>query len=363
MRMLKKFTSFLMASAMLLGFACSVYADDMPVTQTRTTGTVRIEYFDDADETQPISGAEFTLYRVAKLSQNSGGNNLDASYESVIPEIVFDSTGSTKKETDEKHRRIVTLETQPSKYLKQVQYYYEDRTDGKYQNETNAMGHIEFKKIPAGVYVCAETGAADGHYVSEPCLVILPSTANDEDGNSSWQYTQTVCPKSVPTGGLTVQKILSGDNVETDRQFTFAVDIDAGDGKYQSLAFPYQTSDGRNGKIKDGEDILLKGGQTATISMLPVGTAYSVTEKEANTDGYTTEVKDGEGHIIAHKTNISVIINTRNTEKNKIGASVPTGDFVMYGTVVALAACIIILVVAIVSEKKKNRENKKDDNK
>ena len=83
-------------------------------------------------------------------------------------------------------------------------------------------------------------------------------------------------------GSLRITKTLVGSGVEPSRDFHFRVTF--GDG-------------GTYGGVASGSQIVLKGGQSAVISGIPLGVTYSVVEIEANKDGYTTTSTGTSGTI------------------------------------------------------------------
>ena len=55
----------------------------------------------------------------------------------------------------------------------------------------------------------------------------------------------------------------------------------------------------------------LKHGQTLRIDSLPNGTAYQVTETEANRDGYTTTMSGDTGTITGEETSYAKFVNDK----------------------------------------------------
>ncbi len=111
-------------------------------------------------------------------------------------------------------------------------------------------------------------------------------------------------------GRLLVTKYVSGNSGETTRDFHFTVTLTPPTGD-QAL---WDSWDGSCVCILDGEPVedfaftenddgsysatfTLRHNQTASINGLPVGAGYTVTETEANTDGYTTTYERATGTI------------------------------------------------------------------
>ena len=106
-------------------------------------------------------------------------------------------------------------------------------------------------------------------------------------GDAERGFTVT---NTVKTGGLDVSKTVvarEGLAVDADKTFKFAVEATDAAGRKVSGTYGDAT-------FEDGKATLkLKDGQTARITGLPAGTAYTVTERAA--EGYTTAVNGAEG--------------------------------------------------------------------
>lgn len=64
-----KFKTIIQAVIVALFLPLSVKADELTPTITQDTGTVTIRYFDDIDETIPVTGAKFEIYKVADIGR------------------------------------------------------------------------------------------------------------------------------------------------------------------------------------------------------------------------------------------------------------------------------------------------------
>ncbi|MCL2818574.1 MAG: DUF5979 domain-containing protein, partial [Actinomycetia bacterium] len=91
--------------------------------------------------------------------------------------------------------------------------------------------------------------------------------------------------------------VLSGNNTEADREFSFTVSFSDGG-----------TYDG----VTSGVPFKLRGGKSRTISGIPLGVSYVVDEVEANTDGYSTTATGVSGTISAEASQ-ATFTNTRNS--------------------------------------------------
>ena len=145
------------------------------------------------------------------------------------------------------------------------------------------------------------------------------------DGTDYTVYYDGFTIHNVREETLTIEKTVTGDAADPNRQFTFEVgftyDEDMPAGSTGPYAYTvYQKGDGdepeqvSEGTISsNGGTIFLTGGQYAVIEGLPAGTDYTVTEKEANEDGYVTTPTDGkvEGTITAGEENKVSFTNCR----------------------------------------------------
>ncbi len=106
-------------------------------------------------------------------------------------------------------------------------------------------------------------------------------------------------------GGLTVTKTVTGTDGEPDRAFNFTVTLDDTtiNGTYGGMTFT-------NGVAS----FTLSSGESVTASGLPAGTGYTVTEAEANLDGYTTTATGMTGTIAENVTSVALFTNHRDAE-------------------------------------------------
>ena len=108
-------------------------------------------------------------------------------------------------------------------------------------------------------------------------------------------------------GKLSVAKTVAGNNGDTSKAFNFTVTLgDTGiNGKFGDMAFA------------DGvATFVLKHGESKTAVGLPAGITYTVTEAEADKDGYTTTSVNASGSIIKGDTAAAAFTNTRNSSSS-----------------------------------------------
>ena len=143
------------------------------------------------------------------------------------------------------------------------------------------------------------SGAVIEYKVAEDAVDGYSSEVSGDAG-SGFTVTNTV-----KTGELDVSKTVvarEGLAVDADKTFKFAVEATDAAGRKVSGTYGDAT-------FEDGKATLkLKDGQTARITGLPAGTAYTVTERAA--EGYTTAVNGAEGSISADQVASAAFTNT-----------------------------------------------------
>ena len=97
-------------------------------------------------------------------------------------------------------------------------------------------------------------------------------------------------------GSLTVSKTVTGSG-STTKAFTFTVTLTDESGEALPDTFSYTGNGVPDGTVVSGGTVSLAHGQSVTITGLPAGTSYSVTENEANQGGYTTTGTNTAGTI------------------------------------------------------------------
>ena len=107
-------------------------------------------------------------------------------------------------------------------------------------------------------------------------------------------------------GNLLISKVVSGNRSSTQRDFTFTLTLRNADGTpYTGV---YTRNNGVQGNITNGTaTFLLRHGESVSVSGLPVGTTYTVTE---NAEDYSATITDGNGNIISGSGTITVGANT-----------------------------------------------------
>ena len=149
--------------------------------------------------------------------------------------------------------------------------------------------------LPAGTtYQITETEANQDGYTT---TAVRDSGTIPEGGTAAAAFTNTKQggggggpEPSRPTGSLTISKTVTGKG-DTDKDFTFTITITSSTGSPLGNRFSFSGS--KSGTIGSGGSITLRDGQSVTIQGIPAGSKYTVTEAEANQNGYTTTSEGG----------------------------------------------------------------------
>lgn len=178
--------------------------------------------------------------------------------------------------------------------------------DGKTAIHLKHGQTITIYGIPAGVsYTVTEVeGNADGYVTTlQNAEGLIP-----DNGTATAAFTNT---KNV-FGGLTVTKTVEGDAADTGKDWHFTVTLDGTgiSGLYGGMFFA-------NGVAAF---TLRHGGEIAATG-LPAGISYTVTESEANQDGYLTTVTGDRGQIPAEGTARAAFTNTKSIPRGNLTVS------------------------------------------
>ena len=178
-------------------------------------------------------------------------------------------------------------------------------TDGKATFALKDGGEKTIAGLPVGAHYTVTEDAAEGYTTA-----VNGADGSKAEGAVTEDGATVAFTNTVKTGELDVSKAVAareGLAVDADKTFEFAVEATDAAGHGVSGAYGDAT-------FKDGKATLkLKDGQTARITGLPAGTAYTVTERAA--DGYKAAVNGAEGSkadgsIAADKVSSAAFTNT-----------------------------------------------------
>lgn len=143
-------------------------------------------------------------------------------------------------------------------------------------------------------------------------------------------------------GRLSVSKTVKGNAGDTEKPFHFTIELDENiTGLYGEIEFT-------EGKA----EVTLKDGESKTASGLPADIEYTVTEKEANTDGYSTTSEGASGVIQAGDEMNADFINSKDTTITK---DTKTGDDMNFGGPTILMTMSLIGITAALLMRRKRR--------
>lgn len=368
------------------------------------TGTVVIDYQDTVDGNDPVADAEFTFYKIADLNMQItaedaadlseaftskdtdavSGSKTDAdtalnASENLEPEAVSSSsvTDTRPEEKAEKPSAsgsdtvtsvgnqyvsiipdlAIDQNTDAKTIAAKVQAYYKDHPEigPSYTSKTGEDGKLAISGMELGVYLGMETSPAPEHYASTPFLFQLPYSDSEDVDRTFWNYELKVEPKSLPAGDIVISKHVAGSAGDTNQKFNFVVTFKTTDA---DLSVPYKISNGTKGTIKTGDKIQLKSGEVATITMIPCGSDYKVTEVEANQDGYQTSSEGTSGRIVRKVPAKVKFVNHKDKQPtptvHKTGGT-PTGDTlpILYMIQAAASVCVIGIILFVTRRRKK----------
>ena len=190
--------------------------------------------------------------------------------------------------------------------------YQFENIEGKMQDSTEPIVLKDGDSITV-------SGLPDGtkYSVTEQPVGYTVGPTEDLCGTLNGSDREVTIINTVDTSStLSITKTVEGrDNV--DQGFDIQVQLMTPDKKLLTGSYPYTTTQGRSGSIENGNGtISLKAGETATISDLPYGSEYLVTELP--TVGYTVHYEDGNEGILEGKQAKVNVINTAITTHNLI---------------------------------------------
>ncbi len=113
------------------------------------------------------------------------------------------------------------------------------------------------------------------------------------------------------TGNLTLRKTVAGNAAETDRSFRFTIFLRNPDGTNANGTYPMTGRSAFITFVNGYASISLAAGETATVHGILSGAYYSVSEDDANTDGYVTTASGAAGIIPQVSSAVASFLNTR----------------------------------------------------
>lgn len=187
------------------------------------------------------------------------------------------------------------------------------------EKTTDSSGEITFYGLAPGEYVLEETQSPTG-YQSNPIVykvlvgddrsITIDKLINPVSDNDPFIVKNYLDTESL--GGLTISKTVAGNAGDTDEEFTFTVDLTRPNGLSDNETYSYSGNGVPDGTITSGGIVKLKHGQSIEIINLPEGTGYTITEQEANQNGYISVGEGRVGGISRNVVSTAEFTNTRN---------------------------------------------------
>lgn len=168
-------------------------------------------------------------------------------------------------------------------------------TDGDAGGLYIKAGSAKLSRVSDGTAAKTDNVTSTAAHYRHPVYTVDDTTVTVYLGNNGLRTEAT------PTGTLTVKVTEDITNADPDQEFTYTLGLynasSSDVGTVDPLEGDYSiTIDSNSGNsIWNGGTFKLKAGQTATISGLPVGTAYQITE--ASPAGYTPSYTNGDSEF------------------------------------------------------------------
>ena len=167
-------------------------------------------------------------------------------------------------------------------------------TNGKAEKVKLKAGQtILIKDLPAGYkYTVEETNATGYKLIAETDESGEIKKREDEADPATAKFTNR------PVHTLTISKAVSGSQGDKNKKWEFVVELKDAGGNVLEGQYDYYIAGELEGTIASGDTVEIKHGQSVVIKDLPCGARYTVTETEANTNGYSTAyTDDGNGKL------------------------------------------------------------------
>lgn len=186
MKMLLRLKS---AGAVLL--AIVLFALSMPVpvpaspaVDRNKLGSITINLSEDTNTHDILSGIQFTVYQVAKLSASGEYTLTDA----------FASSGVQLNKLSTAAELLTASKTLVS--------YVAARNISGSTNTTNSEGKVSFQELTLGYYLVVQTASNQNYYIiCDPFLIPVPMASTD---NKAWEYQIIAYPKSETVHGAVI---------------------------------------------------------------------------------------------------------------------------------------------------------------
>ena len=143
------------------------------ITINKTTNVEKKNTDGTNKEYEPLKGAEFTLYKIARLDKNG------------YTMLVNDVAGYTEADS------LLNLSKDAQKTVAS-QFANSTQTKANRINTqvTDDKGQVKFTGLDLGYYLVVETNAPEGYVASVPFFVAVPTSNTADDSNKNPENTQ-----------------------------------------------------------------------------------------------------------------------------------------------------------------------------
>jgi len=162
------------------------------------------------------------------------------------------------------------------------------------------------------VYAVTENNDSQNSYIMSSDHATGIIITNDE------QTASFINTKWLP-GSLTVSKTVTGSGGDTKKKFDFTVTFTA------AGSYSYTGNGVSGGIIKSGDKISLADGESITITGLPDGTKYQVTEADYTSQRYTAASTGDNGTVDTLTTSAAIFTNTYHKQSSDGGGGSSSG--------------------------------------
>lgn len=352
---MKKFLALVMAMLMVLAMGTVAFADTT-IPDTSNGKATFTKYFNgvNTNSDEAKSPAQTFTFTIAPCTDhpavdNAGNALKDASGNAVTTPDLWNGTtisseefaigAVTGKGTSSK---AVPVTIDASKFPTYGIYYY------VVTEQNPAVAGISYKDAD---------GNANTMYM---VVTIIVDGTTGKKAVGGIHYTHDVETKTNKTTGitntysannLTVSKIISGNMADATKEFEMTVKFEAPANETVKSTITYKTKVGDTdfteltwSEGKATATIYLKGGDSVTFYNIPKGVTYTVTETEANQNGYTTTY-DNATNTINGTNQTATVTNVR-------GEDVDTGLFMDNAPYMMIMAMVVLAGVAMMMKRR-----------
>ena len=277
---------------------------------TKSNGTVTAKFSKDQDTTQkqyirtvqyldgshnPKDSQNFIRLIVTERDLKPNEGSVSKTYNIPTYDVTINKTGDNwTPNTGSSPLAGAKFAIDITKGTKTIQNWKTEISDGN--------GEVKFTGIPNGFsYTIRETAAPELYHLST--VPLTGSSTKTHDVNNSLER-----------GDLTITKTVAGDTIDKTTQWEFTINLKLPGGGALPGSYHYTITRANGstetGNISDGGKVSLAHDDKVTISDIPAGAQYSVTEAGADENGYSTTFSGASGTITTTGTT-AAFTNTR----------------------------------------------------